>query len=296
MISTEDPRTIQASVPLVELSGLNVSYDPRHPPVLRDASLIIAPGERIAIVGESGSGKTTLGLSIAGFLPRNARQSARVFSFEGRNLLEKASRSSTVLPSRTPGISMMFQDAMTSLDPLWNIESQLLAVLRHARALNRSDARDEARTLLRRVGLSDVERVMQSRPGQLSGGMRQRAMLAIALASRPRLLIADEPTSALDASLAREALELLSELSATIGAALLLVTHDIELCLDYTDRTIVMHKGEIVEVAPSRLLADKATHSYTIGLLKCVPTLASAHLEELPTLKNIAETRHSEAS
>jgi ABC-type dipeptide/oligopeptide/nickel transport system ATPase component len=192
------------------------------------------------------------------------------------------------VPRRTPGISMMFQDAMTSLDPVWTIGSQLRAVLRAGGKLTRKEQHERAREWLVRVGLSDTARVMKARPYELSGGMRQRAMLALALAGNPKLLIADEPTSALDASLSREAMELLVELTDDFGASLLIVSHDIHLCQDYANRTMVMYGGQIVEHGASGTLAETATHPYTIGLLRCIPTLESVDLDELPTLAGVA--------
>jgi peptide/nickel transport system ATP-binding protein len=275
--------TVQAppTTAVLGIEGLDVHYGSSH--AVRDVSLRITPGEKIALVGESGSGKSTLGLAIAGFLdPRVSTVQARRMEFDGLPLQRHLKR----LPERTPGMSMVFQDAMTSLDPVWTVGSQLVAVLR-GQGLSKAEAHDLAREWLVKVGLTDTARVMAARPHELSGGMRQRVMTAIALAGRPRLLIADEPTSALDASLARAAVELLVELCATEGASVLMISHDIGLCRRYTDRTLVMYQGEIVEQLPSADL-DSAEHPYTRGLLRCIPTLASAQLDELPTMERAA--------
>jgi oligopeptide/dipeptide ABC transporter ATP-binding protein len=178
---------------------------------------------------------------------------------------------------------MVFQDAMTSLDPVWTIGSQLGAVLKAGGAKSRRDRAVEAERWLRRVGLNDTERVLKARPYELSGGMRQRVMLAIALCGKPSLLIADEPTSALDASLARDVMELLVELTTDLGTALLVVSHDIQLCSEYSDRTIVMYSGRVVEESNSSELMS-AAHPYTAGLLLSIPTLESASLDVLPTI------------
>jgi peptide/nickel transport system ATP-binding protein len=275
--------------PLLAVTGLTVRFGAagRHPvTALDNVSLTIARGERVALVGESGSGKTTMGLAIAGLLTGpDVEVTAGAVMFDGATIV-RTDRSR--VPHRTPGMSMMFQDAMTSLDPVWTIGSQLRAVLRAGGTLTRRERNERAREWLTRVGLSGTDRVMKARPYELSGGMRQRAMLALALAGNPTLLIADEPTSALDASLSREAMELLVELTDDFGASLLIVSHDIRLCQDYADRTMVMYGGQIVEHGASRTLTETATHPYTIGLLRCIPTLESANVDELPTLAHIA--------
>jgi ABC-type dipeptide/oligopeptide/nickel transport system ATPase component len=269
------------------VDGLSVLYGsgPGAVRAVNDVSFHIARGERVALVGESGSGKTTLGLAIAGFLTQpGVRLEAARMEFEGRPL---ARHTHGRLPVRTPGLSMMFQDAMTSLDPVWTIGSQIAAVIRAQEKLRRSEVRERCREWLHRVGIHDVDRVLKSRPYELSGGMRQRAMLAIALCGQPRLLIADEPTSALDASLSRNTMDLLLELTEDAGASLLIISHDILLCQDYADTTMVMRHGDIVETGTSVTLASSAVHPYTIGLLRCVPTLESAGLDELPTFDTI---------
>jgi peptide/nickel transport system ATP-binding protein len=275
--------------PLLVVTDLTVRYGasgPRPVTALHGVDLTIARGERVALVGESGSGKTTMGLAIAGLLTGpDVEVTTGTVTFDGTPI---ARTERSRVPRRTPGLSMMFQDAMTSLDPVWTIGSQLKAVLRANGTLTRRERTDRAREWLTRVGLSDTDRVMKARPYELSGGMRQRAMLALALAANPKLLIADEPTSALDASLSREAMELLVELTDDFGASLLIVSHDIRLCQDYADRMMVMYRGEIVEHGVSRTLAETAIHPYTVGLLRCIPTLESANADELPTLALVA--------
>lgn len=272
--------------PSLVVEGLRVSYGSGGAEVVavRDVGFRVAPGERVALVGESGSGKTTLGLAVAGFLTQpGVRISSDRLEFEGKPILRDHRAR---LPVRTPGIAMVFQDAMTSLDPVWSIGSQLAAVIRGTEKLSRREVRERCRDWLDRVGIQDVDRVMRNRPYELSGGMRQRAMMALALCGRPRLLIADEPTSALDASLSRNTMDLLLELTDDFGASLLIISHDILLCQDYADTTIVMYHGELVDAGPSATLESTATHPYTTGLLSCVPTLESASLHELPTLES----------
>ncbi len=274
---------------LLVVKDLTVRYATHGPnPVtaISNVDLTLRPGERVAVVGESGSGKTTMGLAIAGFLTEPGIEvTAKSLVFDGAPI-QRHARSR--LPRRTPGMAMMFQDAMTSLDPVWTIGSQMHAVLKANDHLSRKASKERARSWLNRVGLSDTERVLKARPYELSGGMRQRSMLALALAGKPKLLIADEPTSALDASLSREAMDLLVELAEEFATSLLIISHDISLCQEYAERTVVMYRGKIVEEGMSSSLAETATHPYTVGLLQCIPTLESAELDELPTLATVA--------
>jgi oligopeptide/dipeptide ABC transporter ATP-binding protein len=236
----------------------------------------------VALVGESGSGKTGTCLAVAGFLTQpNVELSATRINFDGMDLTR---RTSSRLPKRVPGLAMIFQDATTSLDPVWTIGSQLREVIRATQGLNRKQVAARAVEWLHKVGLTDTERVLSSRPYELSGGMRQRAMIALALSGTPKLLIADEPTSALDASLSREAMELLVELTAEFDTGLLMVSHDIRLCQEFADRMLVMYGGKIVEEGGVAFLEREPSHPYTQALLRCVPSLESATLGELPTI------------
>jgi ABC-type glutathione transport system ATPase component len=270
---------------LLEVEGLTVRYAGTATPAVRSAGFSIGRGERVALVGESGSGKSTLGMAVAGFLTApGVEVVAERVAFEGEPVVRPAG---SRIPVRTPGISMVFQDAMTSLDPVATIGSQLRTVLGAVERLSRRAATAEAEEWLHRVGLSDTRRVMRARPYELSGGMRQRVMIALALCGRPRLVIADEPTSALDASLARATMELLLELSRDLGTSLLIVSHDIHLCAAYSDRMFVMYHGEIVEQLSSATALADARHPYSAGLLRCVPTLADARRDLLPTLDEV---------
>jgi ABC-type dipeptide/oligopeptide/nickel transport system ATPase component len=270
--------------PLLEVESLSIHYETPggRVTVVDDVSFSAARGERIALVGESGSGKTGTCLAIAGFLTHpSARVEAKRIEFEGVDL---ANRPKSRLPQRTPGLAMIFQDASTSLDPVWTIGSQLRAVIRATQGGNRKQTTATAVDWLHKVGLTDTERVLGSRPYELSGGMRQRVMIALALSGTPRLLIADEPTSALDASLSREAMELLVTLTEEFGTGLVIVSHDILLCQTYADRMLVMYQGRLVEQGPAATLHEQARHTYTQALFECVPTLESALLDELPTI------------
>lgn len=276
-------RLAESAVPqdVLHLEGLTVRYPGAQSSftAVDDVDLVIRPGEQVALVGESGSGKTTLALAIAGFLSGGEILSRRM-DFQGEPLTRTARPG---LPRRTDGIAMIFQDAMTSLDPVWTIGSQLKRVLAGA-GVARRDRKDRAIVALHDVGLTDADRVMKARPYELSGGMRQRAMLAIALSGDPQLLIADEPTSALDSSMSRVAMDLIRTMAQRSGTALLVVTHDIRLAAEFTDRMVVMYRGEIVETGDPAVLAAGAEHAYTRGLMGCVPTLESRSLERLPVL------------
>jgi peptide/nickel transport system ATP-binding protein len=269
--------------PVLDVAGLTIQYP--TPSGLFTAvdgfGVTLYPGQRVAIVGESGSGKTNSCMAIAGFLDPAAIVRADRMDFRGQNLL---SRKPAPLPRRSPGLAVVFQDAMNSLDPVWTVGSQLLSVIRTTGRLRRKQAPAVAAEWLGKVGLTDTDRVLRARPYELSGGMRQRVMIALALAGEPKLLLADEPTSALDATLARELMLLLVSLAEELGTSVLLVSHDIQLCQEFTDRTIIMRDGKIVEERESSRLARYAEHPYTQGLLACVPSLDTALLDELPTM------------
>lgn len=277
---------------LLSVDGLTITYrtpDGVHPAVT-DVTFDVSRSERVAIVGESGSGKSSLCLAVGGFLNElNTTITHRAMRFAG----EPIDRSAIArTPRRTDGMSMVFQDAMTSLDPVWRIGSQLGNVIRtqarrNGQDLSRGDVTEHCHMWLGRVGLRDSTRVMRARPYEISGGMRQRAMLAIALCSEPSLLIADEPTSALDASLSRDVMDLMVELTHSSETALLLVTHDIQLCLAYTERVIVMSAGRIVDDVGCRAIDSDARSSYTHDLLACVPTLDNVDDEELRTIAGL---------
>ena len=275
-------RNVTSNGPVLEVTDLTIRYggvEKIHP-----TSFTIGRRERVAIVGESGSGKSSIANALGGFIPPGAGEvSAATLSLSGRSLLaEKAQR----IPARRQGISMIFQDAMSSLDPIWSVGSQLMAVLPKSRYGSRKDRAAAGEACLEQVGIVEPRRVMSSVPGQLSGGMRQRVMMAIALASEPELLIADEPTSALDASLAVSVMELMTSLTLRNGASLVFITHDIALARRFADKVLVMQAGNVVETIAAEDL-DHATHPYTRGLLECMPTLSSAQLDRLPTLDTV---------
>ncbi|MFT4262795.1 MAG: ABC transporter ATP-binding protein [Nocardioides sp.] len=251
-------------------------------PAVKGASFSIARGEHVAVVGESGSGKTTLALAIAGLLTAvGATTEFEEFAFDGKPV--RRGRIAPI-PRRTPGMSMVFQNAMTSLDPVATVGSQFVDVMRGLSKVSRKEARAKAAEWLVSVGLKDTDRVLKLRPYELSGGMRQRVMLALAMCSRPKLLLADEPTSALDASVSRDVMDLLRSMTEDTGASLLIVTHDIDLVRMYVDKVVVMYHGEVVDVCDADRIEEQAQHPYTLALTRCVPTLDAVHLDRLPTL------------
>jgi oligopeptide/dipeptide ABC transporter ATP-binding protein len=285
----------QASNAVLDVANLTVRYKVAdgYFTAVDNVSFKVAPGERVAIVGESGSGKTNTCLAIAGVLTHaNAVITADAITFQGTSI---AQRKRKRLPERIPGLAMVFQDASTSLDPVWTVGSQLIDILRATQRISRKDAKAKAAEWLLKVGLADHERVLRSRPYELSGGMRQRVMVALALAGSPRLLVADEPTSALDATLSREIMQLLVALTTETGTGLILVTHDIHLGQAFTDRMLVMYGGQIVEEGSSGTLDETAVHPYTQALMRSVPTLESADLDLLPTIPISATGQHDPA-
>lgn len=272
---------------MLDVRDLSVRYGgPTGHLAVDKATFTVGRGERVAIVGESGSGKTTLAMAIAGFqTASDVSLDSTSFTFEGRELGAKPAHGSP-LPKKIPDIAMVFQDAMTSLDATWTIGSQLRAVLKSQGKASKKALDAKAAEWLRRVSLTDTERVLKARPYELSGGMRQRVMMALALCSEPTLLIADEPTSALDASLSRLSMELMTSLSSELDTALLIVSHDIAMCTEFSDRTLVMYHGAIVDRGDSSTLASTVVHPYAKGLLACVPTFDHLDDDELPTLES----------
>jgi peptide/nickel transport system ATP-binding protein len=250
---------------------------------LDDVSLSIASGETVALVGESGSGKTVAALALMRLLPpRTAHITAGTAAFEGDDLLSMPDRK--LRRTRGARIAMVFQEPMTSLNPVLRIGEQVAEPLLLHLGLTRRQARSEALDLLRLVRLPDAEAQMQAYPHQLSGGMRQRVMIAQAIACRPALLIADEPTTALDVTVQAQILALLASLQRELGMALLLITHDLGVVAQVAARTVVLYAGRVAEVAPTRRLLSAPWHPYTRGLLGATLELGSARAERIPEI------------
>lgn len=231
----------------------------------------INSGETLAIVGESGCGKSVTSKSILRLVPDPGKIVEGEINFLGKNLLDFKERDMRNL--RGNKISMIFQEPMTSLNPVFTVEYQLGEVLKLHRGLNKKEARDESIELLELVGIPNAEKVVDEYPFALSGGMRQRVMIAMALACNPRLLIADEPTTALDVTIQAQVLELMSKLQDELDTAILFITHDLAVVAEIADRVDVMYSGRVVEEADVDELFDHPMHPYTIGLLQSIPDL-----------------------
>jgi peptide/nickel transport system ATP-binding protein len=253
-----------------------------------DVSFGIAPGELLGLVGESGCGKSMTALSIMRLIAPPGKIVAGEILFEGRDLLKFSNREMRDL--RGNDIAMIFQDPMTSLNPVYTVGEQIAEALRLHRGLSRRDARKGAIDAMREVAIPDPETRADDYPHQLSGGMRQRVMIAMALACDPKLLIADEPTTALDVTIQAQILELLNHLRRTRELAVLLITHDLGVVAEVADRVCVMYTGKIVEESPVDELFARPKHPYTEGLLRSVPKLTMKDVvkpERLQTIEGV---------
>ena len=230
-------------------------------------SISVSPGRTLGIVGESGCGKSVLSLSIMRLLAPPGRVTQGAIRFDGRDLLGLSAGAMRAMRGRD--IAMIFQEPMTSLNPVHSIGFQLVEALR----AHDAGGRREAIEALRRVRIPDPEAALDKFPHQLSGGMRQRVMIAMAIACKPRLLIADEPTTALDVTVQAQILDLLRALQAETGMGLILITHDLGVIAEMADEVVVMYAGRVVERAPAQSLFDDPQHPYTLGLLGSVPRL-----------------------
>ena len=271
-----------ATALLLDIRDLSVTFtrrDRRDVRAVDGISFDVRPGETVGLVGESGSGKSVTALAVMGLLPdRGVRVDGQVH-FDDDDLLTLPRDRMRDIRGRD--IAMVFQDPMSSLNPVVPIGVQVTEVLVRHRDMHGEAAREEAAELLRRVGIPDPVRRLKDYPHQLSGGMRQRALISMALACRPRLLIADEPTTALDVTIQAQILELLKELVSDSGTALVLITHDLGVVAGLCDTVHVMYSGRVVESAPRRVLFADPRHPYTGGLLGSVPRLDSPRGEPL---------------
>ena len=272
---------------LLAVQGLRTVFAAgrRETAAVDDISFSVAEREVLAVVGESGSGKSVTALSIMGLLPQpGARVAAGSVHFDGQDLLALDERAMRRI--RGKGIGMVFQEPMTALHPLFSIGNQLVETIRAHERLSVRAGRERAVAMLRKVGIAAPERRFDDYPHQLSGGMRQRVMIAIALACHPKLLIADEPTTALDVTIQSQILDLLLSLRDELGMALIIVTHNMSVVAEIADRALVMYAGRIVEEAAVEDLFDRPAHPYTRGLLASMPTLDNERrrLQAIPGL------------
>jgi peptide/nickel transport system ATP-binding protein len=275
------------AAPLIEIQNLRVVFhgdDGRTTHAVDAVDLAVAQGATLGLVGESGCGKSVTSLAIMGLLPKQSAEVTGSIHFDGFNLLNVSDHIRRDL--RGNRLAMIFQEPMTSLNPSFTIGDQIIeSILRH-RGGSRSAARKRAIELLRRVHIPSPERRIDEYPHKLSGGMRQRVMIAMALACDPRLLIADEPTTALDVTLQAQILDLMRELKAAGGAAIILITHDLGVVAEVCDEVAVMYAGEIVERASVDALFVTPQHPYTVGLLGSIPRL-DRRTSHLATIEGI---------
>ena len=254
-------------MPLVEISGLKVEFA-QHGGVVeavRGVAFHVDEGESVGIVGESGSGKSVTCLALMRLLTPSAKVTAKTLKLDGIDVLAADKRELTQLRGRSA--AMVFQDPMTAFDPVFTIGHQIVETIRTHRDIGKREALTEAERLLRRVEIGNATDVLRYYPHQMSGGMLQRAMIAMALSCRPKLLIADEPTTALDVTIQAQILQLIKQLQAEFGMALIMITHDLGVIAETVDRVVVMNGGRVMEEGPVQQVFDTPKHSYTQSLL-----------------------------
>ena len=269
---------------VLRLENVSVSFaTPRGSlAAVREVSFTLEAGESLGVVGESGSGKTVLSRATMGLLPGTATRTGTV-SFLGQDISNLPREE--VRDLWGTGMAMIFQDPMTALNPVRRIGDQLTESLRVRLSMPKKEAKEKAIALLKRVRIPDPEGVMRKYPYQLSGGMRQRVMIAIAVSCGPKMLFADEPTTALDVTVQAQVLELLSELRDEFNMAMILVTHDLGVVAGHTDKIAVMYAGDVVEFAPTRQLFNNMKMPYTEALLKSIPRLETPTGTRLPVIE-----------
>ena len=272
-------------MPLLEIRNLSVDFTTASGPfrAVDGVDVTVEPGDLMAIVGESGSGKSVSMLALMGLLPGTATVTADKMEFDGHDLRSLSARAKRKIIGRD--ISMIFQEPMSSLNPCFTVGFQIKESLRLHTALDRRQRQDRAVELLELVGIPDPAKRLNAFPHQLSGGMSQRAMIAIALACQPKLLIADEPTTALDVTIQAQILELLTGLQQTAGMAMILITHDMGVVAETVRRVSVQYAGQKVEEQPVEDLFDDPHHPYTAALLAALPERATG--KHLPTIKGV---------
>ncbi len=258
---------------LLEVKNLNIHFPTNNKNefvhAVRDLSFNLNKGEMLGVVGESGSGKSITNLALLGLLPNDTKITADQINFQNNSLINlKESKWQKI---RGKEISMIFQDPMTALNPFLTVQFQITEVLKTHLGLSNKDAIDRTVELLNLVGISSPKDRLKSYPFELSGGMAQRVMIAMSIATNPKLLIADEPTTALDVTIQKQILDLLKELQNKMDLAIILVTHDLGLVAEYSEKIQVMYAGEIIESGPTKNLISHPFHPYTLGLMESRP-------------------------
>jgi peptide/nickel transport system ATP-binding protein len=271
--------------PFLSVTDLSVAFPTEDGLVhaVDGVSLSVERGKTLAIVGESGSGKSVTAQAIMGLVNRKAAKVSGEIWLDGQELIGLPQDEIQELMGSE--IAMIFQDPMSSLHPFYRIGDQIVEAIRAHRSVGAAQARKETIEMLRRVGIPAVERRVDAYPHQLSGGMRQRVMIALALFNSPALLIADEPTTALDVTVQAQILELISRLQAEFGTTVILITHDLGIVADVADDVAVMYGGRIVEVAPTGVLYDRPEMPYTLGLLSSIPRMDRVLPERLDPIR-----------
>lgn len=259
------------NAPVLDVKGLCVDIPTRNGVLhaVRDVSLRVHKGETMCIVGESGCGKSMTSLALMSLLPKSARRTTEHFIFQGEDLGRASKNRINAL--RGNKMAMIFQEPMTALNPAYTIGDQLTEPYLHHRKSSMADARRRAIDLLEKVGITSAGARLGQYPHQLSGGLRQRVMIAMALMCEPELLIADEPSTALDVTIQAQILRLLADLQKELGLAMMLITHDLGIVARIADRVAVMYAGEIVEEGLTADVFERPSHPYTLGLINCIP-------------------------
>ncbi|WP_280339712.1 ABC transporter ATP-binding protein [Nocardia neocaledoniensis] len=264
--------------PLLEIRDLDVCFtsDGKQVPAVRGVNLTVYPGQTVAIVGESGSGKSTTAHAIIDLLPGTGQVTGGQILFDGKDLTEASEKE--IVAIRGNGIGLVPQDPMSNLNPVWKIGFQIRETLAANGIATGAAARERSIELLAEAGMSDAERRVNQYPHEFSGGMRQRALIAIGLSCRPKLLIADEPTSALDVTVQRQILGHLEQLTTELGTAVLLITHDLGLAAERAEHLVVMYRGRVVESGPALQILRDPQHEYTKKLVSSAPSLAAQRM------------------
>ncbi len=271
--------------PLLSVKDLVVEFSTRYGPVraVDNVSFDIYPNETVGIVGESGCGKTVTGLTLLRLIPSPPGRIVQgSITFQGKDLTRLSEKQMQAL--RGAEISMIFQEPMTALNPVFTVGNQMIDILRRHKGLTRSQARQEAIAMLDRVGIPVPKKRIDEYPHQLSGGMRQRVMIAMALSCDPKLLVADEPTTALDVTTQAQVMEQIVKLQDEFDMSMILVTHDLGVVAESCDRAIVMYCGSIIETAAIGDLFERPRHPYTKGLLQSIPRIREEKLAQLPII------------
>ena len=269
---------------LLEIRGLTTTFSigGRDVPIVDGVDLDLERGQVLALVGESGSGKSMTALSALRLVPRPGRLASGSVRLEGQELTDLAVGEMRSIRGRR--ISMIFQEPMTSLNPVVRVGSQVVEAIRLHEDVSKAAALDRCRDLFQRVGIPDPEARLRVFPHELSGGLKQRVMIAMALSTRPSVLIADEPTTALDVTIQAQIVSVLRRLQRDDGLSILLITHDLGIVNELADRVAVMYAGRVIEIADRETLLSKAVHPYTAGLLRSMPARSAPHarLPEIP--------------